>query len=193
MFPTARGFLLVAPLAFLSALVVFLLTHPAAAQSFTPYPFLVEALGPSLVRRPVSRFAVTATVFFLLPYLVTALLLALSDLGSAAAARLWRGRPAPRPRAAGAPPESRAVFFGGTVLLAALAGGLLHRVAHGGALPGGVNVAPLFVAAAPFVSIGIALALSAAAALPRTLARALLGPPGTPRPGAPAPRRQGAS
>lgn len=192
MFRTARGFLLVAPVAFLAALVVFLLTHPGAAPSFTPYPFLVEALGPSLVRRPVSRFAVTAAVFFLLPYLVTALLLTLADLGSAAAARLWSGRPASRARPDGAPPESRAVFFGGTVLLAAFGGGLLHRVAHGGALPGGVNVAPLFVAAVPFASVGIALALAAAAALPRSIARALSGPLGAARAGTPAPRRGGA-
>ncbi len=171
MFRTVRGFLLVAPPAFLLALVAYLWSHPRAAEAFTPYPFLVDALGRTLGRRPVGRFAVSATVFFLVPYLVSALLLFLSDLGLAVAGRIWRGKKggAARPVA----PEGAVTFAAATLVLSAVAGKLLHRVAHGGELPGGVNVAPIFVAAVPFVAAGAALLLGAVATLPRALASRL--------------------
>src|SRR5262249_52885757 len=81
MFRTARGFLLVAPPAFALTLISFLISHPHGAEAFVPYPFLADAMGQSLAKRPVARFTIAATVFFLLPYLVTGLLLFFADLG----------------------------------------------------------------------------------------------------------------
>ncbi|HYN43269.1 MAG TPA: hypothetical protein VE129_15945, partial [Thermoanaerobaculia bacterium] len=49
------------------------------------------------------------------------------------------------------------------------AGALLPRVAHGGELPGGVNVAPVFVAAVPFVAVGAGLLLALLASIPRAV------------------------
>ena len=175
---TARGFLLIAPPAFLVALAVFLLTHGRAAESFSPYPFLLDALGPSLVRRPVGRFAAAATLFFVVPYLVTALLL-LSDAGLGAAAHLWKtgGRakaaPAPPQPRRRLPPEALVVLTLAALLLSGLAGLYLDRVAHGGELPGGVNVAPFLVAGIPFLAIGLGLVLATVASLPRAAARIL--------------------
>ncbi len=175
MFRTARGFLLIAPPAFAVALAVFLLSHGRAAESFSPYPFLADALGPTLVKRPVGRFAAASTLFFVVPYLVSALLLLLSDAGVGAATRLWakpaKGKPAPPERARRLPPEALVVFAGGALLLSGLAGAYLDRVAHGGELPGGVNIAPLLVAAIPFLAVGVGLVLAAVASLPRAVAR----------------------
>jgi hypothetical protein len=172
MFRTARGFLLIAPPAFVAALVAFLLVHGRAAEAFVPYPFLSEALGHALSRRPIGRFAVASWLFFVIPYLVAALLLLLADLGVGAASGLWRkkGAPAGKVPAVRAPVEARVALAAGAVLLSAFAGARLDRVAHGGELPGGVNVAPLLVAAIPFLAVGTALVLASAAALPRAVA-----------------------
>lgn len=167
MFRTARGFLLVAPLAFVAALLAFLAVHPRIVEAFTPYPFLVDALGRPLGRRPLGRFAVTATVFFVVPYLVTGLLLALADLGAAGAGRLWRGR-----RDGGGapfPPEVRHGFSGASIALSAAGASLLDRLAHGGELPGGVNVAPLFVAFVPFLALAASVPIAGLAGLPRAI------------------------
>lgn len=175
MFRTARGFLLIAPPAFVAALVAFLLLHGRAAEAFVPYPFLADALGPALSRRPVERFVVASALFFVVPYLVSGLLLLLADAGVGAASGLWRRKEA----AAGKRPvsrvplESRLALAVGAVLLSALAGAKADKVAHGGELPGGVNVAPLLVAAIPFLATGAALVLASAAALPRAAAELL--------------------
>ena len=50
---------------------------------------------------------------------------------------------------------------------------LLHRVAHGGELPGGVNVSPLFVVIASFGAVALGLVAAGLAALPRAVARRL--------------------
>src|SRR5204862_4085460 len=81
MFRTARGFLLVSPPAFVLVLVSFLVSHARAAEAFVPYPFLSEAMGQGFAKRPVFRFTISAIFFFLLPYLVTGLLLFFADLG----------------------------------------------------------------------------------------------------------------
>jgi len=201
MFRTARGFLLIAPPAFLAALAAFLLTHSRAAETFVPYPFLAEALGPSLARRPVGRFAVASALFFFIPYFVTGLLLLLSDAGLGAASNLWssaggkKAEPPARPRV---PPEAMAALAGGAVVLSWFGGTALDRVAHGGELPGGVNVAPLLVAAIPFLATGFALALATVVAIPRALARLLSrregkspGPKGGRGTAAPARRQDG--
>src|SRR5438105_617961 len=154
MFRTARGFLLAAPPAFALSLACFLLSHAHAAEAFVPYPFLAEAMGQTLTKRPVARFTISAVFFFLLPYLVTGLLLFFADLGVSAASPLW-SRKRRRPGAA-APPESRVAFAILLVASSVFAGGSLHRVAHGGELPGGVNVAPIFVAAVPFAAVVLA-------------------------------------
>lgn len=158
-----------APPAFVVTLIAFLATHPHAPDSYSVYPFLSETFGQSLLRRPVARFAVTSGVFFVLPYLVTGVLLFLADLGIAAAAGLWSGKKPPRRTVLF--PESRISFL--LVLLAVSVGvGLsLHRIAHGGELPGGVNVAPLFVAAAPFAAVVAALAVASVVSVPRALVR----------------------
>ena len=46
---------------------------------------------------------------------------------------------------------------------------LLHRVAHGGDLPGGINVGPLLVALAAFAAVAAGLLLGGIAAAPRAL------------------------
>lgn len=170
MFRTARGFLLVAPLAFLAALSSFLLTHPGAAEAFTPYPFLVDALGQATMKRPVLRFSITSAVFFLVPYFTVGLLLFLADLGLGAAGPLWRGAArGGREEPPALATEALVTFVGASLLGAIVVGRLLHRVAHGGELPGGVNVAPLFVAAVPFGAVLAAVFLAGIAALPRAL------------------------
>ncbi len=178
MFRAVRGFLALAPLAFLAALLGFLLKDPAAADRFTPHPILTDLLGRVLSWSPIPRFSATATIFFAAPYLTVALLLFLSDLSWGSSARLWRTRAKTRPARAGAreeermpPAEARWTLVVASLLLSAILGVLLHRVAHGGELPGGVNVAPLFVAAAPFPALFVALLLSALAAAPRAVHR----------------------
>ncbi len=168
MFRTVRAFLLVAPAAFALALAAFLLTHPRAPGSFAAYPFMADALGRGVLKYPVLRFSLTSAAFFIPPYLLLGLLLFLAEAGLAAAAPLWRGRS----RARGAddiPPESRWTFAGASLVLAAWAGASLHRVASGGELPGGVNVAPLFVVAAAFGAMGAGLLAALVVAVPRAL------------------------
>lgn len=181
MFRTARGFLLVAPPAFLAALVAFLVVHPHALESYAVYPVLADVLGPGLTRRPFARFVATSVLFFLIPYLVTGLLLFFADLGLAAAAPLWSGKR--RGPARASPPEARVAFFAGTALIAAVGGGLLHRVAHGGELPGRINVAPLLVAMVPFGAMLVGLLVGGLAGLPRLVLER--------RPGARKARRSG--
>lgn len=168
MFRTARGFLLVAPPAFALTLISFLLSHARAAEAFVPFPFLAEAMGQTLTKKPVARFTMTALFFFLLPYLVTGLLLFFADLGVSAAAPLWsKGK---RRRAATPMPvESRFAFVLILVFTSVLVGASLHKIAHGGELPGGVNVAPLFVAAVPFAAVLLATFVAGVVALPRAL------------------------
>lgn len=174
MFRTVRGFLILAPPTFVAALVAYLSAKPRAVSTFTIYPFLAEVLGSGLPRSATARFVVVTTLFFIVPYLVTGVLLFLADVGASAAASLWRKqrRPAPAgPRPATLSPEAFWTFVGASMLLAALAGTRLPQVAHGGELPGGVNVAPAFVAAVPFVAMGAGLALAWLASIPRALAR----------------------
>lgn len=168
MFRTLRGFLLVAPLGFLTALSCFLLAHPQAAEAYTVYPFLVEPFGPGLSKRPFGRFGMTSLVAFLLPYLTAAVLLFLSDMGASLAAVLWRDKPR-KPKSSVIPQESVWSFVITVVVVSAAAGLSLHKVAHGGELPGGVNVAPLFVAAIPFGAIVIGLLVAVLATIPRAV------------------------
>jgi len=168
MFRTARAFLLVAPAVFLVTLVAFLVSHPRAAEVFAPYPFLADALGQGLMKKPLARFVITSVVFFLLPYLVAGLLLFLADLGVSAAAPIWRRKKAAAPAGA-IPLESRAGFLAAAAAFALWAGLSLHRVAHGGELPGGVNLSPLFVGIAAFVALAAALVVAGLAALPRAV------------------------
>lgn len=179
MFRTARAFLVVAPVAFAVAVLGFLVSHPRAAEDYSVLPFLQDAVGPSVAKRPFLRFVVSSAAFFVPPYLVGGLLLLFADLGVAAAGRLWSNRRGED--GASIAPETRWAFAGGSVA-AALAGGvLLHRVAHGGDLPGGVNVSPMLVAAVPFAAVVAGLVAALLAALPRALARKLGAEPRDPR------------
>lgn len=172
MLRTLRAFLLVAPLAFVFVLVSFLASHPQAPETFSPYPFLSDALGPGAAKHPVLRFATTSTVFFLPPYLAVGLLLLLSEVGVGSAAAVWAGRKRGRKTASfSEPPESRVAFVVVTLGAAVACGVSLHRVAHGGELPGGVNVAPLFVVAATFASMAAGLAAALLVSIPRALVR----------------------
>lgn len=176
MFRTVRGFLVLAPPAFLAALLAYLAAGPRAATSFAVYPFLADVLGSGLPRSNVARFVVVTTLFFVVPYLVSGVLLLLADVGTSAASALWAGRrrsPASEPRPRLLAPEAFGTLVGATLLLAAVAGSQLPKVAHGGELPGGVNVAPVFVAAVPFVALGCGLLLAAIASVPRAIARAV--------------------
>jgi hypothetical protein len=175
MFRTARAFLLVAPAVFLVTLVAFLVSHPRAAEAFAPYPFLADALGQGLLRKPVARFVITSVVFFLLPYLVAGLLLFLADLGVSAAAPIWRKQKGAAPAGA-VPLESRVGFLAAAAAFALWAGLSLHRVAHGGELPGGVNLSPLFVGMASFVALAAALAVAGLTALPRVVWARIIRP-----------------
>lgn len=166
MFRTARGFLLVAPPAFLVALIAFVALHPRALESYTVYPVLSDALGPGLVKRPLARFVATSAFFFVIPYLLTGLLLFFADLGMAAATPLWTGKRT-KPGSARAPLETRLAFFAGTAVAAGAAGVLLHRVAHGGELPGRISIAPLMVAMVPFGAAIAGLLLGGLAGVPR--------------------------
>lgn len=172
MFRTARAFLLVLPGSFLLVLIAYLASHPGAADAFVAYPFLAESLGGWASKRPLIRFVLTSVVFFVPPYLVTGLLLFVADAGVSAAAPLWGKGKAKRP-AAGPPAESRWGFVVVSLASAAAFGVLLHRVAHGGELPGGVNVSPLFVVIAAFGAVALGLVAAGLAALPRAVARRL--------------------
>jgi hypothetical protein len=167
MFRTARGFLLAAPGAFVLTLVSFLVAHPKAAEAFTPYPFMADALGQMLTRSPVARFVVTATVAFLLPYLAAGLLLFFADVGVTAASPLWRGKR--NVNVSRVVPESRVAFLATAAAFSVWAGISLHGVAHGGELPGGVNLSPVLVVGAAFAALTVALLLGALVGLPRAL------------------------
>lgn len=165
---------MLAPPAFLAALVAYLSAGPRAATSFTVYPFLADVLGSGLPRSNVARFVVVTTLFFIVPYLVSGVLLLLADIGTSAAASLWRRErraaiAGPRPPLLA--PEAFWTLVVAALLLAAAAGSQLPKVAHGGELPGGVNVAPVFVAAVPFAALACALVLAAVASIPRAVAR----------------------
>jgi hypothetical protein len=45
----------------------------------------------------------------------------------------------------------------------------LHRVAHGGDLPGGINVGPVFVVLAAFAALVAGLVVAGLVAVPRAL------------------------
>ncbi len=179
----ARGFLVIVPFAFVAGLVTYLLVHGRAAEAFTPYPFLTDALGQGFGKRPLPRFAVIASVLFLLPYVVTSLLLFLADAGVEVASRLWRksGRGEPlRPQPL--PPESFWTFVVAAIGASVFAARSLDRVAHGGELPGGVNIAPVMVAAIPFVATAFALAVAALVSIPRLVLSLWSAHPASPRP-----------
>ncbi|MDL2716726.1 MAG: hypothetical protein PT977_03140 [Acidobacteriota bacterium] len=168
MFRTARAFLLAVPGAFLLVLSAYLVVHPRAAESFAAYPILADALGVALTKRPLVRFIAASTLFFLPPYLMAGLLLFFADVGVSAAAPLWaRGRV--RRADPSLPPESRWSFLAVTALAALAFGVSLHRVAHGGDLPGGINVGPLLVALAAFAAVAAGLFAGGIAAGPRAL------------------------
>ena len=176
MFRTARGFLALAPPTFVAALVAYLSAKPRAVSTFTVYPFLAEVLGSGMPRSATARFVVVTTLFFIVPYLVAGVLLFLADVGASASASLWRRVRRERPAVPLPPtlaPEAFWTLVGASLLLAALAGLGLPGVAHGGELPGGVNVAPAFVAAIPFAALGGGLLLGAIASVPRAVARAV--------------------
>jgi hypothetical protein len=174
MFRTARAFLLVLPAAFLLVLIAYLVTHPGGAEAFVAYPFLAESLGTALAKRPILRFVMAALAFFVPPYLVTGLLLFFADAGVSAAAPLWSKARGKRAGAVGElPPEVRWAFLGASLASAITLGISLHRVAHGGDLPGGVNVTPLFVVVAAFGAAGAGLLVAGLASLPRAVARRL--------------------
>jgi len=168
MFRTARAFLLIAPAAFLLVLGAYLVVHPRAAESFTAYPILADALGAALTKKPLVRFIAASILSFLPPYLMVGLLLFFADAGVSAAAPLWsRGRD--RAADPDLPPESRWMFLAVTVLAALAFGVSLHRVAHGGDLPGGINVGPLLVALAAFAAVAAGLVAGGVAAGPRAV------------------------
>lgn len=167
---------MLAPPAFLAALVAYLAAGPRAATSFTVYPFLADILGSGLPRSNVARFVVVTSLFFVVPYLVSGVLLLLADVGTSAAASLWRRErrvPVAGPRPPLLAPETFWTLVVAALVLAAVAGSQLPKVAHGGELPGGVNVAPVFVAAVPFAALAFALVLAAIASIPRVVARRL--------------------
>jgi hypothetical protein len=175
MFRTSRAFLLVAPGAFLLVLIAYLVAHPRAAESFTAYPILADALGAALSKRPLVRFSAASIVCFLPPYLVAGLLLFFADLGVSAAAPLWsRGRA--RSGDSTLHGESRWAFVGGTALAALAFGISLHRVAHGGDLPGGINVGPFLVTLAAFAAVAAGLVTGGIAAVPRAVISRLRSP-----------------
>jgi hypothetical protein len=174
MFRIARAFLVAAPAAFILVLAAFLTAHPRAADSFVPYPLLADALGAALSKRPFLRFIAAAIVFFVPLYLMSGLLLFFADAGVSAAAPLWSRRPGRR--RAPIPPESRWTFLSITALASLAFGVSLHRVAHGGDLPGGINVGPLLVVLAAFAAQAAGLVVAGLVALPRALIGRLRAP-----------------
>lgn len=198
MFRTARGFLQLAPPAFLAALLSVVLFYPKAASDFSPYPFLVDALGKTLGQKPIGRFTAVSTLFFLLPYVLTGVLLLISDLGVSSFRRLWQETPPKeRPERSSSPkpllPEARWTFIGVGLLLPLTCGYVLVKAARGGELPGGINVAPFIVAAYPFATTAIALVLTFLVALPRGLFRFIGSPKVTREEGQSRPPRAGSS
>jgi hypothetical protein len=175
MFRIARAFLVVAPAAFGLVLIAYLAVHPRAAESFVPYPLLADALGAALSKRPFFRIVAASIMFFLPLYLMSGVLLLFADLGVSAAAPLW-SRGARRRADASIPPESRWAFLSITALAAVGFGVSLHRVAHGGDLPGGINVGPLFVALAGFAALIAGLVVAGLVAVPRALIERLRTP-----------------
>ena len=75
---------MLAPPAYLAALLAYLSAKPRAVTSFTVYPFLAEVLGAGLPRSSTARFVVVTTLFFVLPYLVAGVVLFLADAGTSA-------------------------------------------------------------------------------------------------------------
>jgi hypothetical protein len=175
MFRISRAFLVVAPAAFVLVLAAFLAVHSRAAESFVPYPLLADALGTALSKRPFVRFIAAATVFFVPLYFMSGVLLFFADLGVSAAAPLWSRGPGRRANAT-IPPESRWAFLSITALAALVFGVSLHRVAHGGDLPGGINVGPLLVALAAFAALIAGLVVAGLVAVPRALIARLRTP-----------------
>ncbi len=168
MFRIARAFLVAAPAAFVLVLGAFLAAHPRAVDSFVPYPLLADALGGALSKRPFLRFIAASIVFFVPLYLMSGVLLFFADAGVSAAAPLWsraRGRRAD----VSIPPECRWAFLSSAALAALVFGVSLHRVAHGGDLPGGINVGPLLVVLAAFAALTAGLVVAGIAAVPRAL------------------------
>ena len=168
MFRIVRAYLVVAPVTFVVVLAAFLAAHSRAAESFVPYPMLADALGAALSKRPLVRFIAASAVFFVPLYLVSGVLLLLADAGVSAAAPLWSRRPGRQPGVS-IPPESRWAFLSSTALAAVMLGVSLHRVAHGGDLPGGINVGPALVALAAFAALIAGLVVAGVVALPRAL------------------------
>ena len=168
MFRIVRAFLVVAPATFVVVLVAFLAAHSRAAESFVPYPMLADALGAALSKRPFVRFVAASGAFFIPLYLVSGVLLLFADAGVSAAAPLWSNRPGRRPGVS-IPPEGRWGFLSGTALAAVAFGVSLHRVAHGGDLPGGINVGPVLVVLAAFAALITGLVVAGVVALPRAL------------------------
>ena len=74
MFRTVRGFLILAPPAFVAALLAYLSAKPRAVTTFAVYPFLADVLGSGLPRSATARFVVVTTLFFIVPYLVAGVL-----------------------------------------------------------------------------------------------------------------------
>ena len=130
-----------------------------------------------LPRSPTARFVVVTTLFFIVPYLVAGVLLFLADVGASAAAALWSGDRRPSRRPGRAPRRWRRRRSGPSwrrrFSSRRSPGARLPGVAHGGELPGGVNVAPAFVAAVPFVALGAGLLLALLASVPRAVVRAV--------------------
>ena len=172
--PDPAGFLLVAPLAFVFVLVAFLCQPSSSAGVVLGLPVPEPTCSdPERAKHPVLRFAVTSTVFFVPPYLVAgAPSVPLRDRrrrGGGALGGEEAGEEAAAVHGASREPPGRSSRV---TLVAAVAGGLsLHRVAHGGELPGGVNVAPLFVVAATFASMAAGLGVALLVSLPRALVR----------------------
>jgi len=175
MFRIVRAYLVVAPVTFVVVLAAFLAAHSRAAESFVPYPMLADALGAALAKRPFVRFIAASAVFFIPLYLVSGVLLLFADAGVSAAAPLWSNRPGRRPRVS-IPPESRWAFLASTALAAVMFGVSLHRVAHGGDLPGGINVGPALVVVAAYAALITGLVVAGVVALPRALIERLRAP-----------------
>jgi hypothetical protein len=114
------------------------------------------------------RFIAGAIVCFVPLYLMSGVLLFFADAGVSAAAPLWSRGPGRRANAS-IPPESRWAFLSITALAALAFGVSLHRVAHGGDLPGGINVGPLLVALAVFAALIAGLVMAGLVAVPRAL------------------------
>ena len=167
MFRIARAFLVAAPAAFVLVLTAFLAVHSHATERFIPYPLLADALGAALSRRPLVRYIAASIAFFAPLYLMSGVLLFFADAGVSAAAPLWSRRPGRRSDAI--PPESRWAFLSITALAALVYGVSLHRVAHGGDLPGGINVGPLLVALAAFAALISGVIVAGLMAVPRAL------------------------